>query len=274
MAVKSEEMNFLQHLEVLRWHLIRAISAIIIIAIVAFIYREIIFDEIILAPKMANFITNRLFCDFGNFIGSPSLCINQSPFQIINIKMAGQFSTHIMVSVIAGFVIAFPYIFWEIWQFFKPALYTNEVKHARGAVFFASILFTLGVAFGYYLITPLSVHFLGSYSVSNEVLNQINLDSYISTVTSVALASGVVFELPIFIYFLSKVGLVNPTFLKKYRRHSIVLILILSAVITPPDILSQILVSLPLVVLYEFGIVISKRVLKNQQAEYGLAPVK
>lgn len=274
MADKKEEMNFLQHLEVLRWHLIRAISAIIVIAILAFAFREIIFDEIILAPKTSSFITNRLFCDFGNYINSPALCINKAPFQIINIKMAGQFSTHIMVSVIAGFVIAFPYVFWEIWRFLKPALYENEVKHARGAVFFASTLFSLGVAFGYYLITPLSVHFLGSYTVSEQVLNQINLGSYISTVTSVALASGVIFELPILIYFLSKVGLVTPTFLRKYRKHSIVLILALSAIITPPDVFSQILVCLPLMVLYEVGITISRKIYKKQQEELGLAPVK
>lgn len=274
MTDKNEEMSFLQHLEILRWHLIRAIIAILLIAIWAFIYREIIFDQIILAPKTSDFITNRLFCDLGNYIGSSSLCINTSPFQLINIKMAGQFSTHIMVSVIAGFVIAFPYLFWEIWQFFKPALHKKEIKHARGAVFFASILFTLGVAFGYYLITPLSVHFLGSYSVSTQVLNQINLESYISTVTSVALAAGVIFELPIFIYFLSKIGLVTPAFLRKYRRHSIILILALSAIITPPDIFSQVLVCLPLIVLYEFGILISKKVYKNQEAELGLKPVQ
>lgn len=274
MTDKNQEMSFLQHLEILRWHLIRAIIAILVVAIWAFIYREIIFDEIILAPKTSDFITNKLFCQLGNYIGSSALCINTEPFQIINIKMAGQFSTHIMVSVIAGFVLAFPYVFWEIWRFFKPALHTKEVKHARGAVFFASILFTLGVTFGYYLITPLSVHFLGSYSVSKEVLNQINLESYISTVTSVALAAGVIFELPIFIYFLSKIGLVTPEFLKKYRKHSIILILALSAIITPPDVFSQILVCLPLMVLYEFGIAISRRVYKKQQAELGLEPVK
>jgi sec-independent protein translocase protein TatC len=274
MANNNDEMNFLEHLEVLRWHLIRSIIAIMLVAIVAFIYREFIFDEIILAPKMSSFITNRLFCDFANYIESPSICINNQPFQIINIKMAGQFSTHISVSIIAGFVIAFPYFFWEIWQFFKPALYSKEIKHARGAVFFTSILFTFGVAFGYYLIAPLSVHFLGGYVVSNQVVNQIDIESYIATITSVVLASGVVFELPMFIYFLSKIGLVTPEFLKTYRRHAIVLILILAAVITPPDIFSQILVGLPLIGLYEIGIVISKRVNKKLQVEYGLKPIK
>ena len=179
--------------------------------------------------------------------------------------MAGQFSTHIMVSLVVGFIMAFPYVFWEIWSFIKPALYSNEQKHARGAVLFSSLLFILGVLFGFYIIVPLSLDFLGSYNVSSQVLNQINLDSYISTFTSVVLASGVVFELPIVIYFLSKAGIVSPEFLKAYRKHAIVIILIIAAIITPPDVFSQILVSLPLILLYEIGIVISKRIsVKNK----------
>jgi sec-independent protein translocase protein TatC len=174
--------------------------------------------------------------------------------------MAGQFSTHIMVSLIAGLIVAFPYIFWEIWSFIKPALHSNEKGHARGAVFFSSMLFLIGVLFGYYVIVPLSVHFLGGYSVSNQVVNQINLSSYISTFSSVVLASGVIFELPVIIYFLSKVGLITPVFLKKYRKHAIVVILIIAAVITPPDVFSQILVSLPLIMLYEISIIISRKV--------------
>ena len=254
------EMGFLDHLEVLRWHLIRSFSAIIIFAIVAFVFYQIIFDAIILAPKTPEFITNRLFCELGNLINVKTLCINTKPFQIININMAGQFSTHIMVSLVAGFLLSFPYIFWEIWSFVKPALYNNEQKHTRGAVFFSSLLFFMGVLFGYYLIVPLSVHFLGGYHISNQVLNQINLGSYISTVTSIVLAAGIVFELPIIIYFLSKAGLITPDILKTYRRHSLVVILALSAIITPPDIFSQILVAFPLVILYEVGIKISKRI--------------
>jgi len=244
------EMGFLDHLEVLRWHLVRSFSAIIILAIGAFIFYEFIFDVIILAPKTPEFFTNKMLCEFGNLINVKTLCINSKPFQIINIKMAGQFSTHIMVSLVAGFLIAFPYVFWEMWRFIRPALYNNEQKHARGAVFFSSLLFFLGVLFGYYIIVPLSVHFLGGYNISNQVLNQINLGSYISTVTSVVLAAGIIFELPIAIYFLSKAGLITPLFLKKYRRHSLVIILALSAIITPPDIFSQVLVALPLVILY------------------------
>jgi len=259
------EMSFLEHLEELRWHLIRSIAAILILAIVAFIFNEIVFDVIILAPKNPDFYTNRMLCTLGHMVNVPALCINSHPFEIININMAGQFSTHIMVSVIAGIIVAFPYIFYEFWMFFKPALYEKEKSVARGAVFYSSTLFLLGVLFGYYVIVPLSVHFLGSYSVSPEVENQINLISYISTVSSVTLASGLIFELPVLVFFLTKVGLVTPEFLKRYRRHAIILILILAAIITPPDVFSQILVCFPLIFLYEIGINISRRVLRREE---------
>jgi len=265
---EDDGMSFLDHLEALRWHLIRAFSSVIILAIIAFLFSRQLFDKVLLAPKTADFFTNKIFCEFGNYIGAESLCINTKPFQIISIKMAGQFSSDIMVSVIAGFIIAFPYVFWEIWAFIKPAFYENEKKNARGAVITSSLLFMIGVLFGYYIITPLSVHFLGSYNVSNQVINQIGLDSYISTIASITLASGVIFELPIVIYFLSKVGLVTPAFLKKYRRHAIVLIVIVAAVITPPDVFSQILVSLPLILLYEVGIKISARMERKYLAAF------
>lgn len=260
------EMSFLEHLEELRWHLIRSILAIILIAVAAFVMHEFIFDTIILAPKNPAFFTNRMLCALGTFLNIKALCINSEPFEIININMAGQFSTHIMVSVIAGIIVAFPYIFFEFWTFLKPALYQKERKYARGSVFYSSLLFILGVLFGYYVIVPLSVHFLGSYSVSDEVSNQINLISYISTVSSVTLATGIIFELPILAYFLTKVGLVTPEFLRKYRKHAIVIILILAAIITPPDIFSQVLVCFPLIFLYEIGISISKRVIKKEKA--------
>ena len=268
MAAKSDnEMSFLEHLEVLRWHIIRSLLGILIIAIVAFIFKDIVFNKIILAPKLPEFVTNRLLCDFGRSINILTLCINSRPLEVISIKMAGQFSMHIMVSLIAGFVVAFPYVFWEFWRFIVPALYSKEKKHARGAVFYSSLLFLMGVTFGYFVIVPLSVHFLGSYSVSEQVTNQINLISYVSTLASVVLAAGIIFELPILVYFLSKAGLVTPQFLRKYRKHSLVLILALSAIITPPDIFSQILVAFPLILLYEVGIGISKRILRQRNQE-------
>ena len=172
---------------------------------------------------------------------------------------------HIKISIIAGIIMAFPYIIFEIWKFIKPALYPHEIKAIKGVVFYTSLLFLIGILFGYYIITPMSINFLGNYKVSESVANEINLMSYVSTVTSVTLATGIVFELPIFILFLSKINLVTPEFLKKYRRHAIILILIFAAIITPPDVFSQILVSIPMMILYEVSILISKKVQKNNK---------
>ena len=267
MSAGNKEMTFLEHLEELRWHIIRAFLAILVIAIAAFFFRDIVFDKILLAPKNPDFLTNRLLCLLGEKVNIPKLCINTKPFQLISIKMAGQFTMHITTSIFAGIIVGFPYLFWEFWRFIKPALYEKEAKHARGAVSVSSLLFLTGVLFGYFVIAPLSVHFLGSYNVSEQVVNQINLKSYIGTITSVTLAAGVTFELPILIYFLSKAGLITPAFLKKYRRHALILILVLAAAITPPDIFSLILVTLPLMLLYEAGIVISKRINKKLEQE-------
>ena len=259
------EMSFLEHLEVLRWHLVRSIASILIFAIIAFIFKSIVFDVIIIAPKTPEFPTNRFLCMLGQELNVQRLCINSRPFNLQTVKMAEQFSMHIIVSLIAGLIISFPYIFWEFWKFIKPAMYDKEKQTASGAVFYTSLLFMMGVAFGYYLIAPLSVHFLGNYRVSEEVISNPTLRSYVQTVSSVVLASGIVFELPILAYFLTKTGLITPSFMKKYRRHSLVLILALSALITPPDIFSQIMVSLPLILLYEVGIGISKRIVKERE---------
>ena len=252
MSTKKEgEMSFLDHLEVMRWHLLRSIAAIVILALVAFVFKDIVFDKIILAPKEPPFPTNRWLCQLGEILGLERLCINSDPFDLQTVKMAEQFSMHIIVSLVAGIVIAFPYIFWEFWRFLVPALYEKEKKTATGAVFYTSLLFILGVAFGYYIIAPLSVNFLGNYKVSESVISAPTLRSYVQTITSVVLAAGIVFQLPILVYFLSKVGLVTPDFLKRYRRHALILIVTLSAIITPPDIFSQVLVALPLMILYE-----------------------
>jgi sec-independent protein translocase protein TatC len=261
------EMSFLEHLEEFRWHVLRSAMAIMIFAVVAFIFKDLIFNTIILNPRTPDFWTNRMFAQLGEMVGSDALKINQKPLELISIKIAGQFMTHIWVSIIAGFIISSPVVFYEFWRFIKPALYEKEKKYAGGAVFFTSVLFMMGILFGYFLIVPLSVHFLGTYNVSGEVTNQINLKSYIGSVTSISLATGVVFLIPIFSYFLSKVGILTPQFMKTYRKHSYVVMLLLSAIITPPDIFSQIMVALPLVFLYEIGIFISRRVVKKREKE-------
>jgi len=260
----GKEMSFLDHLESLRWHLIRSTVAIMLFAIAAFLNKSLIFDTILLGPKNPDFITYRVLCNLSEkFNLGDALCIKEIPFILMNINMSGQFTNHIVVSIIAGFIIAFPYVFWEIWRFVSPALYVKEKKHTKGVVFFSSILFITGVLFGYFVIAPLAVNFLGSYHVSAEVANQINLNSYVTTVASISLACGVIFELPILAYFLTKVGLITPAFMRKYRRHALVVTLILAAIITPPDVISQILVSFPLLLLYEISIYISAIVLKK-----------
>jgi sec-independent protein translocase protein TatC len=264
---KDNEMSFLEHLEELRWHIIKSLVSIFVVAIVAFIFKDILFNKILLAPKSPEFITYRLFCKVAEIVKIPRLCIQTVPMELISIKMSGQFSMHIMVAFVAGFIVAFPYVFYQFWRFIVPALYPKEKSVARGAVAVSSLLFLLGVAFGYFIITPLTIQFFSSYSVSDEVTNQINLISFVSTNASVLLSCGVIFELPILVYFLSKIGLITPKFLKKYRKHAFVLILFLAAVITPPDIFSQLVVSLPLIILYEVGIVISRRIEKRRKKQ-------
>ena len=259
--IEEKEMSFLDHLESLRWHLIRSTIAIGILSIIAFVNKSFVFDQIVLAPKNPDFLTYRIMCRI-----SERICITEIPFTLMNINMSGQFTNHIFVSIIAGIIVAFPYVFWEMWRFVKPALYPDETKHARGVVFFSSFLFMAGVLFGYYVIAPLAINFLGSYQVSEMVSNQINLGSYMTTVASISLACGVIFELPIVTYFLTKLGLVTPSFMSQYRKHALVITLILSAIITPPDVISQILVALPLLVLYEVSIFISAAVLKAEEA--------
>ena len=266
-GTEQNEMSFLEHLEELRWHIIRSVLAVMVFAVVAFIMKDFIFNTIILNPRTPEFWTNRMFARFADYLGTEALKINQKPLELISIQIAGQFLTHIWVSIIAGFVIAAPFVFYEFWKFIKPALYEKEKRYAGGAVFFTSILFLAGILFGYFLIVPLSVHFLGSYNVSGEVTNQINLRSYIGSVTSISLAAGVVFLLPIFSFFLSKVGILTPEFMRAYRKHSYVVMLLLSAIITPPDIFSQVMVFIPLFILYEVSILISKRVVKKREKE-------
>jgi sec-independent protein translocase protein TatC len=269
---EGQEMTFWEHLEELRWHLVRSVAAVFVLAIVAFIAKDFIFTNIILAPKSSEFITNQLLCKLGYFISSywstispEALCVENFNLTLINIKMAGQFIIHMYVSLFAGIIIAIPYIIWEIWRFVKPALHKHEQEHAGGAVFWSSFLFLVGVLFSYFLIVPLAIMFLGTYNVSASVENQIALTSYISTVVSLTFAVGLVFELPIFVFFLTKVGVLTPQFMRKNRKYMIVVVLIVSAIITPADVFSQILVALPLFGLYEISILISDRVYKKRQ---------
>jgi|TARA_B110000014_G_C20114210_1_gene587917 sec-independent protein translocase protein TatC len=266
MAKKNpNEMSFLDHLEELRGHLIKATLAVLIFASVAFICKDIVFKTILFGPAKVDFVTYNGLCNLSKALGmDESLCITEMPFEIQSRTLAGQFSAHIWVSITFGFIIAFPFVIYQFWKFISPGLHSNERKTSRGFIFSASFLFFLGVFFGYYIICPLSINFLGSYSVAEEIHNDFDLDSYISLVRASTLASGLIFELPIIIYFLTKVGLVTPEFLRKNRKVALVIVLIVSAVITPPDIASQVIVAIPVLILYEVSIIISKRVLKSQ----------
>ncbi|BCY27216.1 twin-arginine translocase subunit TatC [Flavobacterium okayamense] len=265
MAKNLGEMSFLDHLEELRWLLVRSTIAILACAAVAFFFSDFIFDNIIFGPKNPDFITYRWFCDLSQQFGlDKSLCVTEIPMRIQSREMGGQFSAHMWTSITAGFIIGFPFILWEFWKFISPALYENERKYAKAFIIIASLLFFIGVLFGYYLIAPLSVNFLANYNISEQIFNDIDLASYISLLRSSTVACGLLFELPIIIYFLTKLGLVTPAFLRKYRKYTLIIVLILSAIITPPDILSQVIVAIPIMILYEISILISAMVVKKQ----------
>ncbi len=260
-------MTFWRHLEELRGHLIRSAIAVFVFAIAAFIAKDFLFTQVILAPKEPYFLTNRAFCWLSEQLSIPALCINAEPVKLINIELAGQFTTHVVVSLIVGIIISIPYIVWEIWRFIRPGLRPREQANSRGAVLVISGLFLTGILFAYFLIVPLSINFLGSYQVSGLVENQIALRSFITTVTTITFAAGILFELPVFVFFLSKVGILTPAIMRKQRKIAFVLIIALAALITPPDIFSQIMVGLPLFLLYEISIRISQRIHDKEALE-------
>ena len=272
---KDEEeeggMSFLDHLEALRWHLFRAVAAVLIFTVAAFIAKDFVFGVLILGPSKVDFWTYRVLCELGNYVGIPALCINDLPFTIQSRQMTGQFSMHMTSSLVVGLIAAFPYLFYEVWRFISPGLYAKERNAARGAVFFVSFLFLSGALFGYYVLTPMSINFLANYQLDPSIANEFDITSYVSTLSMLVLASAIMFQLPVVVYFLSMSGLVTSKMLKSYRKHSVVVILIVSAVITPPDVISQLLIAMPILVLYELGIMIAKRLEKQRaqkQAEF------
>ncbi len=263
----TAEMSFWGHLDALRGHLFRSALAILVFFVVAFLNRKLIFDHIILAPKESTFFTNRILCRLGQYLHIDGMCLGDFNLDIVNLNLSGQFTTHMSISFFAALVLAMPYIIWEFWRFLKPALYEKERRHSRGAVVVMSLLFLTGVLFSYFLIVPLTINFFGSYHVSETVANQISLSSYISTFLSVTLWMGIIFELPVLVYFLAKIGIVTPAFLRKIRKYMLVVILTIAAIITPPDVISQILVSIPLLGLYELSIWIAARTYKERAEE-------
>ncbi len=263
----EKEMSFLDHLEELRWHLIRSMIAILVFAIAAFVGKDFVFGTVILGPSRADFWTYRMLCNISNSMGSDFFCIEELPFIIQSRQMTGQFMMHLTSSFVIGLIMTFPYAFWEVWRFIKPGLYPKERKAARGATFYVSLLFTMGVLFGYFVVAPISINFLANYQIDASILNEFDIVSYVMTVTTIILACAILFQLPIIVFFLTKAGLVTPSLMRTYRRHSIVAILVLSAMLTPPDVFSQVLISIPLIGLYQISIFISARVIRQEVAE-------
>ena len=255
------EMTFFEHIDALRPHLVRGVLALIISMVAAFFAKKYIIDMVLMGPKSPDFPTNRLLCHLSHIIsGDDSLCINNIQFNMINTALVGQFNLHLQISLATALVVAIPYLLWELWRFVAPAFTANERAKSRMFVFYVSLCFFSGLLFGYFLIVPLSINFLYGYTASVDIVNMIDVKSYLSTVLHVSLACAIVFQLPLLIYFLSRIGLISASFLRKYRRHAIVILSILSAIITPPDLFSLILVMLPLYGLYEFSIHLSARV--------------
>jgi len=252
-------MTFLEHLEELRWTLVRSAIAVTVGFVLAFVFKSFVFENVVLAARNPRFVTYRGFCRIGEWLGMPGLCIRELGFTLQNLPVSGQFMTHMTVAFVVGIIIAFPYILWELWRFIAPGLHERERRATRHFVLAGSFLFACGVLFGYFLLSPLSVQFFGNYQVSPSVANNFALESFIGIVTQVTLWTGLVFEMPLVVQVLSRMGLIGPSVLRRYRRHSYVGILVLAAILTPPDIISQLIVAGPLMLLYEASILISAR---------------
>ncbi|HEY3429358.1 MAG TPA: twin-arginine translocase subunit TatC [Cyclobacteriaceae bacterium] len=266
---EEKEMSFLDHLEELRWHVIRALLAVVILTIVAFIYIEWIFENIVFAPAKVDFITFKYMCTLGEMVGmKDSLCVTDLPFIVQSRNMTGQFMMSITGAFVIGLVVAFPYVVGEFWAFVRPGLETKERKFSKGAVIAISFLFLTGVLFGYYFLCPITIWFLSTYSISPLIRNEFDITSYVSTTSSLILGCGILFQFPVVIYFLTKVGLVTPQIMRHYRKHAIVGILVLGAVITPSaDPFSLTVISLPLYLLFEINIFTSALVLRSKQKQ-------
>lgn len=264
----EKEMSFLDHLEELRWHVVRSAFAIVIFMIVAFIFTGWIFDNIIFAPSKPSFPTFQALCRLGEYTGAKDkLCVDQIPFKIQSRFMTGQFTMQFLSAFVIGLILAFPYVFWEIWRFVKPGLHIKERLVTRGAVFWVTFLFTLGILFGYYVLCPMSIWFFSSYTISDVIVNEFDITSYVQTIVALVFGSGLLFQLPVVVYFLTKIGILTPQFMRKYRKHAVVIILILAALITPPDPLSQTIIALPLYILYEVSIFVSAGVLRRKRKQ-------
>ncbi|SFW71992.1 twin-arginine translocase subunit TatC [Chitinophaga sancti] len=263
---EKAEMTFFDHLEELRGHLFRAAVAIVVFGIIGWVYTNEILDKIVFGPTNRDFPSYIALCKISHATGlGDKLCIVPVDIVFQNHVLTGQIMLQFKLAFMVGLVLGFPYIFWEFWRFVKPALKEREVRGARGIIFWVSFQFFLGICFSYFLMAPFTINFLAGYTVTTKAVNQFFIDDYFDLMTQIVIGMGVLFELPVLIFFLTKIGLITPTFLRTYRRHAIVIILVLAAVITPPDVIDQLIVFTPLYLLYEISIYISVRALKNME---------
>lgn len=262
---EKAEMSFFEHIEELRRHILRSAAAIVIVGIVCFVNKDFIFNTLIFGPRNPDFLSYRLLCNASEWFGlGDKMCFQPVKFQIITRQLGEVLMQHLYVSFWLGVIVAFPFIFWEFWKFVRPGLHEEEQKTVRGIVGVCSFLFLLGVSFGYFVVAPFSINFLAGYTLEGTETSP-TLDSYVTYMTMFTIPTGLIFEMPIVIYFLAKIGIVGPAFLRTYRRHAIVIILIIAAIITPPDVVSQTIVSIPLFILYEVSILVAARVRKKQE---------
>ncbi|MCK6695151.1 MAG: twin-arginine translocase subunit TatC [Thermoanaerobaculia bacterium] len=268
------EMSFFEHIEELRKHILRSVAAIVVVGIVCFINKDFIFNTLIFGPRNPDFFSYQVLCNASHWMGlGDKMCVQPVKFQIITRQLGEVLMQHLYVSFWLGVIVAFPFIFWEFWKFVRPGLHDEEQKTVRGVVGVCSALFLLGVGFGYFVIAPFSINFLAGYTVEGTDVSP-TLDSYVTYMTMFTIPTGLIFEMPVVIYFLAKIGLVGPNFLRTYRRHAIVIILIIAAIITPPDVVSQTIVSIPLFILYEVSILVAARIQKKRERELGLSTVR
>ena len=257
MKENNKNMPFLEHLEELRWRIARASIVVILIGIIIWIKQEWVMENVFLAMSTPDFVSFRFLCDYFN------MCVNEIPISMQSMTVSGQFSYSLLMSFMGGLVLGFPFVFYQLWGFVKPGLKEKEKNSFKGLTFFVSLLFFLGIIFGYFVVAPLAIKFFGSYQISEDIENIFTVNSYMSTIISTVFYCGLFFLLPVASYLLTKIGVITPGFLKKYRKHAIVSVLILSAVITPPDVVSQIIVAIPIILLYEIGVLASSRIYKK-----------
>ncbi len=261
------EMSFIDHLEALRWHILRSVIAVVVGAIVIFIYASEVVDKVIFGPTHPGFVTYNILCRIGHKLHlEKDLCLNNFKIEFQSNAMTEQFMMTFTIAFVGGFIVAFPYVFWELWRFVKPALSTKEIKRTRGIIFWVSVLFFIGIGFGYYVLTPFMVNFYSTYSLSPSIKFIPTVSDYIENLIWTTVGIGVLFQMPLIILFLSKIGIISPKFLKTYRRHAFVVILIAAAIITPStDPFSLMIVTIPLYALYEVSIALSARVFKERE---------